>query len=444
MDTQALQLQAEAVSTVVAPKSWSAGTRVAFRFCFVYFGLFCFFTQVLSGLNVVPKLEFSDLASFPPMRPLVIWTATHVFHVNHPLVYQLSGSGDKTFDYVLCFCLLALAVVTTSLWTALARKHASHLTLHKWFHLFLRFALAGQMLGYGWAKAVPLQMPFPRLTGLVQPYGNFSPMGILWASIGASPSYEIFAGCAEILGGVLLVIPRTATLGALVCLADMIQVFMLNMTYDVPVKLFSFHLILIAAILLAPDFRRLANMFVLNHPAGPSTQPLLFASPRRNRIALVLQIAFGIVLFGSNAYGSYDVWHKYGGGAPKSPLYGIWNVEQMTIDGQVRSPLLNDYDRWRRAIFEYPQSMAFQRMDDTFARYSSKIDEKENKLELGKANDKNWKATLAYQRPAPDKLVLDGEMDGHKVHLQCQLFDRNKFLLVNRGFHWIQEYPFNR
>lgn len=27
------------------------------------------------------------------------------------------------------------------------------------------------------------------------------------------------------------------TLGALVCLADLVQVFMLNMTYDVPVKL---------------------------------------------------------------------------------------------------------------------------------------------------------------------------------------------------------------
>jgi len=28
--------------------------------------------------------------------------------------------------------------------------------------------------------------------------------------------------------------------------------------------------------------------------------------------------------------------------------------------------------------------------------------------------------------------------------VQLQLWDRNKLLLVNRGFHWIQEYPFNR
>ena len=90
------------------------------------------------------------------------------------------------------------------------------------------------MMVYGMSKAVPLQMPFPFLTTLLERYGDFSPMGVLWSSIGASPAYEIFTGCAELLGGVLLIFPRTTTLGALVCLADAIQVFLLNMTYDVP------------------------------------------------------------------------------------------------------------------------------------------------------------------------------------------------------------------
>jgi hypothetical protein len=35
-------------------------------------------------------------------------------------------------------------------------------------------------------------------------------------------------------------------------------------------------------------------------------------------------------------------------------------------------------------------------------------------------------------------------MEGHQVHMRLQLFDRQKFELVSRGFHWIQEYPFNR
>jgi hypothetical protein len=40
--------------------------------------------------------------------------------------------------------------------------------------------------------------------------------------------------------------------------------------------------------------------------------------------------------------------------------------------------------------------------------------------------------------------LLDGTMEGHKMRMLLQLVDREKFLLVSRGFHWIQEYPFNR
>jgi hypothetical protein len=41
-------------------------------------------------------------------------------------------------------------------------------------------------------------------------------------------------------------------------------------------------------------------------------------------------------------------------------------------------------------------------------------------------------------------LVLDRNMDNHKILMKLRLFDRARFLLVNRSFHWIQEYPFNR
>jgi hypothetical protein len=224
----------------------------------------------------------------------------------------------------------------------------------------------------------------------------------------------------------------------------MIQVFTLNMTYDVPVKLFSFHLILFSLFLLAPDGRRLTSFFLANRTTGPSTQPSLFRSRRANRLALVLQLLFGLFLTGMNAYGDISSWRVYGGGRPKSPLYGIWDVEQMAVDGQVRSPLLTDYGRWRRVIFDFTTVTTFQRMDDSFIGYSSSINEQGRTLNLTKGNDKNWKTSFTYTRPAPNQLSLDGTMDGHKVQMQLKLFDRDKLTLVNRGFHWVQEYPFQR
>jgi hypothetical protein len=55
------------------------------------------------------------------------------------------------------------------------------------------------------------------------------------------------------------------------------------------------------------------------------------------------------------------------------------------------------------------------------------------------------KACPAFaDRAAEDQLTLDGNMDSHKIHMQLHLVDRTKFALVSRGFHWAQEYPFNR
>jgi hypothetical protein len=226
--------------------------------------------------------------------------------------------------------------------------------LHFWFRVFLRFALGSTLISYGALKAIPLQMPYPSLARLVEPFGHFSPMGVLWSSIGVSRPYEIFTGCAELTAGILLFIPSTVTLGALVSLGCTIQIFTLNMAYDVPVKLFSFHLFMMSLFLLTPDARRLLNVLVLDRPADRSPVPTPGGTARAIRIGVILQIVFGAYLVGMNIRGSLQGWKQYGGGAPRSPIYGIWNVAYMSIDDVERAPLITDYDRWRRVVFDRP------------------------------------------------------------------------------------------
>jgi hypothetical protein len=86
----------------------------------------------------------------------------HLLGAKLPLVYTDSGSGDKTFDCVLSFCILLLAAAATVVWSFLDRKRENYVTVYKWFRVFMRFALACQMFVYGFAKAAPLQMPFPQ------------------------------------------------------------------------------------------------------------------------------------------------------------------------------------------------------------------------------------------------------------------------------------------
>jgi uncharacterized membrane protein YphA (DoxX/SURF4 family) len=434
------QILNESDSKETRPRG-SLATQLAFRFCFVYLGTFCLTTQIVPTLfspsqgSVIP-----DPATLWPIRQIVFWTAEHIFRVAAPLSFgNNSASGDDTFGWMLAFCLLIFAAFTTAIWSLIDQESENYERLHRWFRLFIRLCLAGQMLNYGLAKVIPTQMPYPDLTTLIRPFGNFSPMGILWSSIGAAPAYEVFAGCAETVGGLLLIFPRTTTFGALICLADMVEVFILNMTYDVPVKLFSFHLILLALFLLTADVRRLINVFLLNGATEPAVQDRLFRTHRANRITLAAQILFGLWLFGMNCHFYREAWYIYGGGRPISPLYGIWEVNQMSMDEQLRPRLLGDADRWRRVIFDYPTMVTFQRIDGSFVNYGAAIDVNHKTIALTRAHNKNWKANLAFQRVSQDGLTLDGTIDGHVVHMQLQIINLDKFSLVSRRFHWIRE-----
>ena len=426
-----------------ATRPWAPVTRLLFRLVVAYFTIYVITTQMLGSLLPLPVGGVPELQTLPPIRTLISWVAVHVFRVTSPLVITGSGSGDKTFDWVHAFCVLVVSLGITAVWTAMDRRRSRYDRLDAWFRLFARFALATTMISYGMDKAVPLQMPSPSLARLLEPYGNFSPMGVLWASVGASRSYEILVGFAELAGGVLLFVPRTATLGALICLFDTLQIFTLNMTYDIPVKLFAFHLIVLSLFLVAPQARQLLAALGLGPAVALREQPPLARGRRAVRILVAVQIAFGLYVIAVNAYGARAAWVQYGGGAPKSPLYGIWNVESMSIDGHIRSPLLTDYDRWRRVVFDRPGSMSFQRMNDSFVFFAAKIDQPAGTIALTPPNEKSA-MVLRFQRPATDRLVVDGEMSQHAIHMELHLVDRGTFLLVNRGFHWIQEYPFNR
>jgi len=423
---------------------WHPATRIAFRFCVVYFGLYVITTQMLGSLVVIPGLGIPPLQSLPPLRGIFLWIGNHVFGIAHPIAFRSTGSGDKTFDWVHAAALLLIATIATAVWSAVGRRRQHHARLFACFRLFLRLAVATTFLSYGFAKVIPLQMPAPFLTRLVQPYGSFSPMGVLWSSIGASPAYEVFVGLAEVGAAVLLFIPWTAQLGAMMALMDSIAIFTLNMTYDVPVKLFAFHLVLMSLVLAAPNARRLFDLFILHRSAAIPPEPAIGRTSRARRIAVVAPMVFGLYAICLGFYRSTESWMQFGGGAPRSALYGIWDVQQMAVDGQVRPPLATDTTRWRRAIFQRPVAMSFQRPTDTFKGYGTKIDTIAKTLTLTTFDSTPSKFPFTYQRPAKDRLILDGTMEGHAVHMELAYRDPDSFLQRSRGFHWISEMPFNR
>ncbi|OXM60634.1 DoxX family protein [Amycolatopsis vastitatis] len=411
-------------------------TAIAFRFRVGYFGLFCLF------FTPIPLLDL--LGSTGPVTGWVGRTVFGTDAVPHPD----SGAGDQTANWVLVFCVLVVAAVATVVWTAFDRRPA-HPGLRAWFALFLRLFLGSQLLSYGFAKLIPTQMPGPTLAQLLERYGDLSPASVLWLQVGSSPPYQVALGAVEVVGGLLLFVPRTAVLGAVVSVASMAQVFLTDMTYDIPEKLLSAHLLLIGLVLLAPYLRRLADVFVRQRACEPLTQPPLFAGDRKNRVALGVQVALGIWLAVGSGSDRWIVWQdQHGPGSARSELYGIWDVRDFAVDGRPVPPLTTDESRWQRLVFDARGSATYQRMNGDLVPARADF-RPGGQLELAAATATDAGsprpfATLRAERPAPDRLVLRGNLRDHPVAIVLDRVDPDSFTLRSRGFHWVQDYPYFR
>lgn len=406
--------------------AWGPVKKLLFRFAFAYLLLY------------IPSVHVGYLQIGSSLVP---WVGKHVFNVtltNH-------GGGDSAYGYVQAFCFLAISFAAALIWTLLDRRRRNYARLYEWLRVYVRFVLAVTMIGYGASKVFPSQFPAPTTDRLMQPYGDASPMGLLWTFMGASVPYSVFTGLGELAGGLLLTVRRTTLFGALVCIGVMSNVVMLNLGYDVPVKLFSAHLLLMAVFLATHDLRRLANVLVLNRPAEPEEIRPLFRRKWLARTAAAFAAVFILSMTGMRLYWSYKALEQYGSkAASRVPLHGMWNVEELLVDGKVRPPLVTDEKRWRRLFFNTPGRLAVQLMSDSHERYNLELDEKKRRLVLSKRDDPDWKTTLVYRRPQPDVLFVAGPFDGHQFQARLRLTKPPEFLLVTRGFHWINERAFNR
>lgn len=97
-------------------RPWRATTRVAFRFGFLYFGLFC-----LVYPSIVPEFlgltrewlpDWVNSGAARALRPVVEWTGTRVFG-RSVTANTSSISGDQAYFWVLVFVLLVVAVLAT-------------------------------------------------------------------------------------------------------------------------------------------------------------------------------------------------------------------------------------------------------------------------------------------------------------------------------------------
>jgi uncharacterized membrane protein YphA (DoxX/SURF4 family) len=418
-----------------APARWSPAQLLAFRFAFVY--LILFYLPFPFGAFPYTGRVAQKYESL--WQGLVPWVGRHVLHLSHEILTCANCSGDTTYDYVRVLCFLGLAFAAMVLWSFLDRSHANYQRIHQWLRLYVRLSVGAAMLMVGVAKIFRMNFQQPNFYKLLEPIGDYSLMGLLWTCMGASRGYSIFVGCLQMFGGILLFVPRLATLGALVGVAVFSNIFALNLGYDLPLKLNSFHILLVCFFLVLPEARPLVNFFLLNRAAAFSPKTALFDERRLNAGALVAQLTLGGILLCSYFYQSHDYEKRTFGVASRQPFYGIWIVDEFVLGGKVRPPLLTDETRWRKVVFQFPKEVGIQSMNGSWRAHWLRRDMAKKIFTMENPNDPDKELEFTFSNPDSRSLTLEGNDGGNEILVKLHRVDEKQFALLGGGFHWIND-----
>jgi hypothetical protein len=420
--------------------NWESYKKISFRFFFIFLVAFIF-------INNNGAFFYNHLLVYYPTQLLykfIPWFADHILHYTYDHTIFTNGSGDTTYDYLVVLVLCLTAVLGTIIWSVLDRKRPNYNQLYYWLIALVRFYLAFTLIMYGSIKVIQLQFPLPSLTRLLQPFGNASPMGLAWTFLGFSPGYNLFMGIIEIMA-VLLLFRKTMVAGAIFALAASAHVMSMNYFFDVPVKILSTTLVAMCLFILAPYLITIGRFLLFN--GTQQLRPLEAPVMKKRwqfitlRVFKYIFIIWTIALF---SYSAYNSQYQYGKKAPRPALYGIYNVEQYILNGKEVPPLATDKNRWKQLIIEYNDFAKVKTMNDSALSMNVLYEAKKKSLQMRSLGADSSKYTFHYQFKNDSTMIVSGSRNQDSLQIVFRKYNLKNFRLTNRGFHWVNERPFNR
>jgi len=283
-----------------------------------------------------------------------------------------SGEGNSILppkrsflaDYTDWGIAFLIGIVGGLIWTLLDRKSKSYNLLYYWIRVVVRYRAGIGIIGFGFTKLFPTQMPFPSLGLLNSNFGDFTAQKIYWMSVGIVPWYQVFGGIIEIAAGTMLFFRKTTTFGAILLASALGDITYVNYAYDGGVHVYAFYFVFLALFLLADDVPKLYNLLILERYTVPVRYYPDFKKAwlKYSRVGLkilVFLIFFVILTYTEVINFKYDPY-KQPSTAGVKQLRGNYHVTEFKINGQEipYNPL--DSVRWQQATFENWTTLTFK------------------------------------------------------------------------------------
>ncbi len=297
--------------------------------------------------------------------------------------------------------------------------------------MLLLLHLSWSMFNYGANKIFKLQFYSPEPNILYTPFGKLDKDILYWSTIGTSYSYSLFLGLAEVIAGSLLLFKRLRRVGLLLCFFLSVNIFAINLCFDISVKLYSGFLLLASVVMILHEKGFLTGSQrckLVNHsaPDWSFTKPYVKHFIHLAFVSLIFIIYFLPAI--RSGYLNQDE-------TPRHPLSGAYTVTNMITSDSTRMA------QHIKNIFIHRQNfLIFQSDNDAMQDYKLLIDESEKKFIL---TDYDLRQTeFNYQYSAADStLTLAHLKAGHEFTLVARALNWQKLPALQNSFHFTMDQP---
>lgn len=407
--------------------TWPLLNKILFRF------FFAFVLLIICSFSF-PHTYIPDVGKFGTsfFELMAKWTAKNILHLKHSYTSRIIS--DSTGMYINFLNIFAISLIICGIWTLADRKRKNYQLLCYTFFVFVRYYLAMQLLMYGFSKIFKWQFYLPEPNTLFTTLGNTSKDLLYWSTMGASRSYTMFTGIIEVLAGVLLLFKRTKLLGAVIAAAAMINIVMINFSFDISVKLYSCFLLLLCCIIIAPYSKKLFYFFVLDKKFEGEERKDVHYPRKKNSIYIISKTLVIVFLF-ADALAVYFKTKNFNDDFAVRPLlHGAYEVKAFIKGNDTLPPLLSDTLRWKRMFIHRREYLIAQFMNDEMKDYKLEYDTGHRHLVLNGYDSSQ--IILGYALPNDTTLILNGSMQNDSVKIFFKKINLHSLPLLKNQFNW--------
>jgi hypothetical protein len=332
-------------------------------------------------------------------------------HLFPHAIKNIEFSSDTISLNILLGLLLIISFLVVLLLQLLRIRTAGITRLFKFLSAYY---LAAVFLKYGFDKLFKRQFYLPEPNILYSNFGSLTKDILFWSTMGTSHIYSLATGIIEVVTGILILFHRTRVAGFCVALAVVINIFLINIAFDISVKLFTLFLLMVLLLNLYTALKTIYAFFIQHKPVQLPTALQNSIPTNKWLHAFLCAGIVGFLLIPYISSGSLN-----DDKAERPFLHGAYKVEHFIINND----MVNRCDFPFRRFFIHRNSyIIFQKEDGTMIDYFFEIKPATKQMDI--SDYKSNKVTVVYNYDAKERA------------LQLKFSNKEKWIIESSSLNW--------